>query len=75
METNYSYTDAFNELQQIVNDISSGSTNIDELSEKIKRAALLIKVCRTKLISTEEEVNQLLANLAPAEAPVSPEEE
>ncbi|QQT27681.1 exodeoxyribonuclease VII small subunit [Sphingobacterium spiritivorum] len=75
METNYSYTDAFNELQQIVNDISSGSTNIDELSEKIKRAALLIKVCRTKLISTEEEVNQLLANLAPAEAHVSPEEE
>ncbi|EEI91079.1 hypothetical protein HMPREF0765_3358 [Sphingobacterium spiritivorum ATCC 33300] len=75
METNYSYTDAFNELQQIVNDISSGSTNIDELSEKIKRAALLIKVCRTKLISTEEEVNQLLANLAPAEATVNPEEE
>lgn len=75
METNYSYTDAFNELQQIVNDISSGSTNIDELSEKIKRAALLIKVCRTKLISTEEEVNQLLVNLAPAEAPVNPEEE
>ncbi|EFK59913.1 exodeoxyribonuclease VII small subunit [Sphingobacterium spiritivorum] len=75
METNYSYTDAFNELQQIVNDISSGSTNIDELSEKIKRAALLIKICRTKLTSTEEEVNQLLANLAPAEAPANPEEE
>ncbi|MGJ1266207.1 exodeoxyribonuclease VII small subunit [Sphingobacterium spiritivorum] len=75
METNYSYTDAFNELQQIVNDISSGSTNIDELSEKIKRAALLIKVCRTKLTSTEEEVNQLLANLAPAESPANPEEE
>ncbi|MGJ1418550.1 exodeoxyribonuclease VII small subunit [Sphingobacterium spiritivorum] len=75
METNYSYTDAFNELQQIVNDISSGSTNIDELSEKIRRAALLIKVCRTKLTSTEEEVNQLLANLAPSEATASPEEE
>ncbi|SUJ14502.1 exodeoxyribonuclease VII small subunit [Sphingobacterium spiritivorum] len=75
METNYSYTDAFNELQQIVNDISSGSTNIDELSEKIKRAALLIKACRTKLTSTEEEVTQLLANLAPAESPANPEEE
>ena len=75
METNYSYTDAFNELQKIVNDISSGSTNIDELSEKIRRAALLIKVCRTKLISTEEEVNQLLANLAPSEATANPEEE
>ncbi|MGJ1194736.1 exodeoxyribonuclease VII small subunit [Sphingobacterium spiritivorum] len=75
METNYSYTDAFNELQQIVNDISSGSTNIDELSEKIRRAALLIKVCRTKLTSTEEEVNQLLANLAPSEATANPEEE
>ena len=65
MENNYSYTDAFQELEQIVQDIENGNTNIDMLSEKIKRASKLIQICRAQLTSTEEEVNQLLQNLAP----------
>lgn len=65
MENNYSYTDAFQELEQIVQDIENGNTNIDMLSEKIKRASQLIQICRAQLTSTEEEVNQLLQNLAP----------
>lgn len=63
MENKYTYTDAFNELAQIVQDIESGNSNIDTLSEKIKRASLLIQICRAQLTSTEEEVNQLLQNL------------
>lgn len=67
MENNYTYTDAFSELEQIVQEIETGNTNIDVLSEKIKRASLLIQVCRAQLTSTEEEVNLLLKNLTPNE--------
>jgi exodeoxyribonuclease VII small subunit len=57
------YTDAFEELQQIVSEIEEGQISVDELSEKVKRAALLIKICKKKLSSTEEDVNKILREL------------
>lgn len=63
MESNYSYTEAFNELQQIVAEIETGDVNVDELADKIKRASQLIHVCKSKLTASEEEVNKLLAKL------------
>ena len=36
---------------------------IDELSEKVKRAAQLIKICKSKLSTTEEDVNKILREL------------
>ncbi len=63
MESNYTYKDAFSELQQIVSEIETGDVNVDELADKIKRASQLILICKTKLTSSEEEVNALLAKL------------
>lgn len=63
MESNYTYIDAFNELQQIVSDIEAGDVNVDELAQKIKRASELIAVCKAKLIASEEEVDRLLNQL------------
>ncbi|MGN0003902.1 MAG: exodeoxyribonuclease VII small subunit [Sphingobacterium composti] len=63
MESNYSYIDAFNELQQIVTDIETGEINVDDLASKIKRASELISVCKAKLVSSEEEVERLLNQL------------
>ena len=57
------YTEAYQELQNIVSEIEGGEISVDELSGKVKRAALLIKICRQKLSSTEEEVNQILKEL------------
>jgi len=57
------YTEAFEELQEIVLEIEQGEISVDELSEKVKRAALLIKICKTKLISTEEDVAKILREL------------
>jgi len=57
------YTDAFEELQLIVREIEEGQISVDELSEKVKRAAFLIKICKTKLTSTEEDVNKILRDL------------
>lgn len=63
MESNYTYIDAFNELQQIVSDIEVGEVNVDELASKIKRASELIAVCKAKLVASEEEVDKLLSQL------------
>jgi exodeoxyribonuclease VII small subunit len=57
------YTDAFEELQLIVREIEEGQISVDELSEKVKRAAFLIKICKAKLSSTEEDVNKILREL------------
>lgn len=58
------YTEAFEELKQIVAEIEGGNISIDQLSEKVKRASLLIKICKNKLSSTEEDVNQILKELS-----------
>lgn len=57
------YTEAFDELQQIVADIEDGEITVDELSIKVKRASELIKICKSKLTSTEEDVNEILKEL------------
>lgn len=58
------YTEAFAELQEIVQEIEQGEISVDELSEKVKRAALLIKICKSKLSSTEEDVEKILKELS-----------
>lgn len=57
------YTAAFDELQTIVSEIEQGEISVDELSAKVKRAALLIQFCKSKLQSTEEDVNAILKEL------------
>lgn len=63
MSKEVKYTEAFEELQQIVADIEDGEITVDELSIKVKRAAELIKICKSKLTSTEEDVNEILKEL------------
>ncbi|MGZ5134179.1 MAG: exodeoxyribonuclease VII small subunit [Flavitalea sp.] len=63
MNEKINYTDAFNELQQIVSEIEQGEISVDDLSEKVKRAAQLIKICKEKLTTTEEDVNKILKDL------------
>lgn len=63
MEENINYTDAFNTLQNIVTEIESGEISVDELAAKVKKATELIKICRKKLYSTEEDVNKILEEL------------
>ena len=60
---NPKYTEAFEELQEIVSEIEQGEISVDELSEKVKRASLLISICKNKLATTEEDVNTILREL------------
>jgi len=57
------YTEAFEELQQITAEIEGGQISVDELAEKVKRAALLIQICKQKLTTTEEDVERILKDL------------
>ena len=63
MSESISYTEAFEELQSIVAEMEQGDISVDELSQKVKRAALLISICRQKLSSTEEDVGRILKEL------------
>jgi exodeoxyribonuclease VII small subunit len=62
-EKEVNYESAFKELQGIVSEIELGQITVDILSQKVKRAAELIAICKTKLTSTEEDVNQILKEL------------
>lgn len=59
-EAEMNYSDAIAELEQIISEMESSSIGIDELSEKVKRAAFLLQFCRNRLTSTEQEVNNVL---------------
>jgi exodeoxyribonuclease VII small subunit len=63
MSKSITYTQAIAELEAIVSEIENASIGVDELSEKVKRAAELIRFCRNKLTSTEKEVNSILKSI------------
>lgn len=52
------YEQAMKELQQIVTALQNETIGIDELSEKVKKAAELIDFCKSKLRSTQEDIDQ-----------------
>ncbi len=57
------YSDAMVELEQLVHDMEFGDITVDELSEKVKRSAFLIKYCKSRLKSTEEDVDAILKDM------------
>jgi len=63
MNDSTNYTQAYEELQRIVSEIENGEISVDELSEKVKRATQLIRICKLKLTTTEEDVNKILRDL------------
>ncbi len=57
------YSEAMAELEQLVHDMEYGDISVDELSEKVKRSAFLIKFCKSRLKSTEEDVENILKDM------------
>lgn len=54
------YEQAVRELEEIVEKMENDELDIDQLSEQLKRAKLLVKLCRDKLTKTDEEIKKLL---------------
>ncbi len=54
------YKDAIEEIETIVEEIENETVDVDVLTEKVKRAAFLIKYCKGKLKKTDDEVKKVL---------------
>lgn len=56
MSSKLTYSEAFQELQTIVAEMENSEIEIDLLDTKVKRASVLLKICKDKLFKTEENV-------------------
>ena len=63
MEQRETYNEAVEKLKVIVEDIERGELDVDVLSEKVKEATRLIKLCKEKLFKADEEVKKILEEL------------
>lgn len=57
------YNEAIGKLRKIVADIESNELDVDVLSEKVREASRLIKLCKEKLYKADEEVKKILEEL------------
>lgn len=54
------YSESIKELEEILERIENGDLDVDVLTEEIKKASALIKLCKEKLYKTDEEVKKIL---------------
>ena len=62
-EIKLSYKEAMAEIEEIVAKLEDNQLDVDELSEKVKRMAVLVEFCKGKLHRTEEDVNNVLKSI------------
>ena len=58
-----SYKEAIEKLRRIVAEIDRDELDVDLLSEKVKEASRLIKLCKEKLYKVDAEVRSVLEEL------------
>ena len=56
------YEEAISQLEEIVRQMETNELDVDQMNERLKTAQQLIKLCREKLIKTDEEIKQTLSN-------------
>lgn len=59
----FDYKGSVAEIDAILEKIENGEPDIDELSSLVRRAAYLVKECRSKLRDTEEDIEKTLNDL------------
>ena len=57
------YAQSVSELESILRMMQSDTCDIDHLAAYPRRATELLKACRTRLTTTEEELRDILASL------------
>ena len=60
-----SYRDALNELEGILAAIEEEQVDVDDLAVKVKRAAELIKLCRSRIEAASTAVEAIVDELEP----------
>ena len=57
-----SYSEAIQEIEDILYEVENNEVEIDKLSEKVKRVSFLLETCKTKLLNTEEQIEKIFDN-------------
>jgi exodeoxyribonuclease VII small subunit len=60
---NLSYSEAIARIEEILQQIETGELDVDELTEKVKQASELLKLCKAKLFNTEKEIEKVMKEL------------
>ncbi len=59
-KSNISYSESIRQIEEILKKIENEELDVDELSDKVKKAADLLKLCKSKLHDTEAEIQKIL---------------
>ena len=62
-QDNISYSKAIEELENILRLMQNDQCGIDNLGQYTARALELLKICKAKLLSTDEELKKILSEL------------
>ena len=57
------YNEAMTEVEDILEKIENEELDVDDLAEKVKRVSVLLKICKDKLLKTNEQVEQILKEM------------
>ena len=57
MKKELTYSEAFEKLKKLVEQLEEGDIQLEQLTEKAKQVNELILICETKLRSIDEEIN------------------
>ncbi|KAA9340688.1 exodeoxyribonuclease VII small subunit [Adhaeribacter soli] len=71
MNQNLTYKEATQELEAILKAIETDAVDVDELTQKVQRSSELIKICKQKLRTAEEAINQVFDDIE-CNAPTKP---
>ncbi len=58
-----SYAEAVERLESIMSRINNGAVDIDTLSDNLREAQELIKICRDKLYKVDEDAKKIIENI------------
>ncbi len=60
-KNNVKYEDAVRQLENIVRKMENDELDVDQLSEQLKLAKTLVKLCKDKLTKADDEIKKLLS--------------
>ena len=64
MKNEWTYSEAFSMLEELVQQLEDGNIQLDQLSVKVKQANDLILICETKLRSIETGIENATKSIA-----------
>jgi len=64
-ESPLTYSQAMQEVEQILAALEKNNPDVDLMSQQVKRAVELLQLCRQKLVETDEAIKHVFEQLNP----------